>query len=423
MRNEEIKIVVAHPGRQHSFHVATALEHYDMLHSYATTVYDKETSILMTLAKLFLKGDSIKRAKKRKCPDVSNDKVVQFQELRGLLILALLRIDKKQRLYRKYDKFVSKKFQLSLAKYIIKNNISAVISYDTNSTTLFNILNKKAPNVIKIIDHAHACRNYLYKVYNEKPEKSGPFYETFKACGYLTDSAIANRFGEEAKLADLHIVASSFSKDALEFNGIKSESIMVVPYGVDGKAFKGGEKKCFETLKLLFVGEVNQRKGIYQILEAAKQLSGENIEFNIVGTGSEVAPELYEPYKKYVNFLGAVTFDKMPRIYSENHVFIFPTMGEGFGLVVPEALSSGLPVIASRNCCAKDLIVDGENGFLIDAGETEQLVEKIKWFYRNMDSLHRLSENAIKSVKDLTWENYERNLTTQLKEKIGEFTQ
>lgn len=415
---EDLKIIVAHPGRQHSFRVATALEHNGMLFKYATTVYDKDSSILMKICKLFLQGDSLNRAKKRKCPDVSDEKILQFEELRGLLHLALIRLDKKQSFQRRYGASISRKFQKKLAKYIIENDVDCVISYDTNSDYLFDILSEKAPDVIKVIDNAHPCRNYLYKVYNDKLETSGAFVKTYEACGYLLDKDKAAKYGIEAKKADIHIVASSFSKKAAMFNDIPENHIIVAPYGVDKQVFHPFEKKYDRGLKILFVGEINQRKGILQILEAAKQLVGQNVEFNLIGTGHEATPELYEPYSQYVNLLGRVSFEVLQEMYGTSHIFIFPSMGEGFGLVIPEALSSGLPVISSRNCSGPDIIKDGYNGFLIDAGSTEQLVEKIRWFMEHMEMLPQMQENALASIKDMTWEKYEQTLVNELCEKI-----
>ena len=259
---------------------------------------------------------------------------------------------------------------------------------------------------------------FLKKIKNKKRKRGGGFIRLYKTRRYLVDKKCADSYGKEAQNADIHIVASTFSKQASMYNGIDEKHIIVAPYGVDKKTFHLMEKDYQSGLKILFVGELDQRKGIYQILEAAKQLSGLNIEFNLIGTGREVCPELYKPYEKYVNFLGRVSFDKIPEKYGINHIFIFPSMGDGFGLVILEALSSGLPVIASRNCLGPDIIQDGYNGFLVDAGETGQLVDKIKWFYEHMEQLPQFQENAIESVKQMTWENYEDNLVQQLCEKI-----
>lgn len=418
------KIIVAHPGRQHSFRVAEALEKRGMLYRYVTTVYDKDSSLLMKITKRFLKGDNLNRANKRKMKTVDDSKVVQFCELSGLLLLLVLRIDKSRKISEWLEHHISVKFQKKLAKFIIKEKIGVVISYDVNSSVLFDILKDKAPEVIRIIDDAHPNRNYLYKVYNEKLDACKEFAVTYEAeaGGFLVKKNVADSYGIESKKADLHIVASTFSKESVKYNGFKDEQIIIAPYGVNNTAFIPLNKDYNHGLKVLFVGEVNQRKGIVQILDSAKYLKSNNydIEFNIVGAGKSFHEELYTPYEKYVNFRGRVSFEDLQKFYGTSHIFVFPSMGEGFGLVLLEALSAGLPIIASKNCGGPDIIEEGVNGFTVDAGDTSQLTERILWFYNNMDKLSEMQQKAIDSVKDKTWENYENVLTRQLNEKIRE---
>jgi len=410
-----MKVIVAHPGRQHSYRVATALKKAGMLEKYVTTVYNKDDSILMRLTKLFIKGDNLARASKRKCPSLKDEDVVQLCELQGLMLLLLGKIDKNKKLYVWYMGYVSRCFQRKLAKYIIRNNVEAVISYDTNSEILWNILKVKAPSVIRIMDHAHPSRNYLFHVYRNFMEPSGEFVKTFQACGYLTDKKKADSFGKEIRDSQYHIVASTFSLGGTVFNNIPKENVFKIPYGVNLNVFKPAEKSD-TMLKILFVGEVNQRKGIYEVLKAAKKLQSDDIEFNIVGRGREYYEDLYLPYNNCANFYGHVGFGQLISFYSTSHVFVFPTLGEGFGLVVPEALSAGLPVITTNNCVGSDLIEDGVNGFIIPPCDTEKLVDRILYLKEHRKELKVMSEEAILSVRNLTWENYEQNLIKAIQE-------
>lgn len=416
------KIIVAHPGRQHSFRVAEALEKEGMLYKYATTVYDKDSSLWMKLAKAFLKGDELNRANKRKMKSVPDERVIQFYEFEGFLLLLIRRLDKKRSFTNWLEKHISIGFQKKLAKFIINNGVGVVISYDCNSSVLFDILKEKAPKVVRIIDDAHPNRNYLYKVYNDKIDSSGEFVKTYEACGYLLDKKIAETYGDESKKADLHIVASQFSKQSVYYNGFSDGQIIVAPYGVNNSVFKPLNKVYDHGIKVLFVGEINQRKGIAQILEAAKELHTLNIEFNLVGLGKEYHSELYTPYESYVNFRGRVSFEELTQYYGTSHIFVFPSMGEGFGLVLLEALSAGLPIITSRNCGGPDIITEGVNGFTIEAGNTKQLVDRIKWFYNHMDELPKMQEAAIQSISNRGWDTYDCTLVSQLKKKINEIS-
>lgn len=418
-----MKIIVAHPGRQHSFRIAKALKESGLLYKYVTTVYNKDNSLLMRLTKLFLSKENQRRAEKRKCPSLLDDDVVQFCELDGLLLLALYRIDSKRKFLKAYTRYISAKFQRKLVDYIIKEKVDIVISYDTNSRYLFDALKKRAPHVIRVIDHAHPNRHFLYHNYREHWNAVGNFVKTLEACGYLTDATKAAVYGEEAKLANYHIVASSYSQKALEFEGISPATIFKIPYGVDKDKFLRIDRSYSnQSLKALFIGDVNQRKGIKQLLDAAEKTFGTGICFNIIGVGHESFPELFQAYAPYVNYLGYVSFDELLAQLKNNQVFVFPTMGEGFGLVLLEAMAAGLPVITTPNCAGYDIVQDGVNGFIIPVGETTTLVEKLLWLKNNPEQLSTMSANAVRTAKLFTWEKYEQGIVSsllQISKRIG----
>lgn len=408
---KEFRVVVAHPGRQHSYRVAKALKCEGMLYKYVTTVYNKDSSLLMRIVKIFLNRDNYQRAQKRKCAGIEDNDVVQICEIEGLLLLALQRLDYTRYFVNKYQRYISNKFQKKLADFVISNNVDAVISYDTNSLLLFSILLQKAPNVTLIMDNAHPNRHYLYHSYHENWSCVGDFSRTLQPCGYImneTDSAI---FGEEAKKAHYHIVASSYSMKALEYDGIPAERIFKIPYGVDADRFVSSQRiYSRDRIQVLFVGEVNQRKGIRQVLDAAKMIDSPEVTFNIVGLGRELCSDLYEPYVQYVNFLGRLPYEELLNQFASSHLFVFPTMGEGFGLVLLEAMAAGLPVITTNNCAGSDIVTDGENGFIIPVGDTEQLVNKIMWCKIHPEELSRMSKKAVAISHDYTWERYEKGI-------------
>ena len=405
------KIIVAHPGRQHSFRVATALKKSGLLFKYATTVYNKDNSLLMKITKLFLGEDNVKRANRRKCPSVPDEDVLQFCEFEGLLLLLLIRIDKSHKIANKFSRHISRRFQSKLAKYIIENEIDAVISYDTNSDVLFSLLKDKAPHVYRIMDNAHPNRHYLYYSYQENIACCGPFLHTLEACGYITKKEIAEKFGNEVKMATHHIVASSYSEKALMFDGIKQENIYKIPYGVDANRFVDSKRDYGEgKLNVLLMGEIKQRKGIRQLMEAAKLINDKDIIFNILGDGANHHSELYEPYKDYVNLLGFVPFEELLHQLSINHVFVFPTMGEGFGLVLLEAMAAGIVPVTTENCAGRDIVEDGLNGFIIPVGDEAAIVDKLRWCANHPVKLKAMSEAARTTAKAFTWNKYEHGI-------------
>lgn len=414
-----MKVIVAHPGRQHSFRVAKALKDAGLLYKYATTVYNKDNSLLMRITKMFLSKENYQRAQRRKCPSLMDDDVIQFCELEGLLLLVLIRIDFTHRLSNAYNEYISRKFQRKLADYIIRNKVDAVISYDTNSMTLFSILKEKAPNVIRIMDNAHPNRHYLYQSYHEHWNACGEFVKTLEPCGYLTNEKIANWHGDEMRLAQYHIVASTYSENALLYEGINKQCIFKIPYGVDKNKFLERERQySTNNINIMFAGEVNQRKGIKQLLDAAKMINSPKVKFNIIGAGRNLCSELYKDYDPFVNFMGYVTFEELLRQFNTNHLFVFPTMGEGFGLVLLEAMAAGLVPITTNNCGGPDIIQDGENGFIIEVGDTATLVEKIMWCLNHPEEVERMSFKATETAKQYTWERYEGGIVNAVRQII-----
>lgn len=270
------------------------------------------------------------------------------------------------------------------------------------------------------MDNAHPNRHYLHKSYNDNWNAVGNFGFTLEACGYITDEKRSEPFGEEVKKADFHIVASSYSTEALKYEGISPQHIFRIPYGVDENKFVGNNRVfSSEVLNVLFIGEVNQRKGINQVLQVAKHLHHKGFNFNIVGGGVETAPTEYSKYKDCVKFWGRVSFETLLSQLRDNQVFLFPTMGEGFGLVLLEAMAAGLPVVTTPNCAGYDIVTDGENGFVVPVGDEKAIEEKLKWMKEHPEELKRMSDNAIATAKRYSWERYETNLVSAIKNMVN----
>ena len=122
---------------------------------------------------------------------------------------------------------------------------------------------------------------------------------------------------------------------------------------------------------------------------------------------SEATPFVKE-YKdrKNIHFLGFVTRDALASLYQKSDVFVFPTLGEGYGMVILEALSCGVPCIVSDLAGGDDAIIEGYNGFKFKAGDDDDLYNKIMWFMNHPDKLPELSQNSRTSVEKQTWQSY-----------------
>lgn len=408
-----MKIIVAHPGQQHSYRVAEALNEKGNLFKYITTVYDSQHSGLMSVVKKLVKREDAKRASGRKSEYLEENKVIQFCEFGGFVTLAILRIDKtKGRIfYNNWNRYISNIFGKRVAKYAIKNNVDAVICYDANSMACFSYLKKHAPNIVRIMDNAAPNRYGLfqeYQVLNKKYHVIDKQPDVFKR--FLVDEKEALYYKEEALLAHKHIVASTFSKRMLTSIGVSEKKCAIIPYGFNRTDYVEVRRENTSKLKFLFVGEISAQKGIFNYIDVAKKYKGQ-VEFHAAGGGiKNLASNYKRDILSFINYHGYLVQSELFELYQEMDVFVFPSLGDGFGFVVLEALSFGLPVICSKNSVGRDIIENGQNGFLFDAGSTDELSKAIQWFIDNKGKMIHMRQAAINSVKDLTWDRYYEEL-------------
>ncbi len=200
---------------------------------------------------------------------------------------------------------------------------------------------------------------------------------------------------DECSLADQIVVNSNWSKDALIAEGVAAEKIRMIPVAYeaanDTSTFQRHYPRAFSAerpLRVLFLGQVNLRKGVAQLLDAVQLLSGEHVEFWFVGPMQiHVPPEL--KLHRHVRWFGVAPRVSVESYYRDADVFIFPTLSDGFGLTQLEAQAWKLPVIASRYC--GEVVRDGINGVVLEEVSGEAIADVIRGFLRSPKKLRAMS--------------------------------
>jgi glycosyltransferase involved in cell wall biosynthesis len=126
--------------------------------------------------------------------------------------------------------------------------------------------------------------------------------------------------------------------------------------------------------EVLFLGQVNLRKGVGRLLEAMRGLRDESIFLTLAGPG-EIDPTAWADLPK-VRWVGQVPRSEVGRLYEAADLFILPTISDGYALTQLEALAHGLPVLASRAC--GNAVTHGENGWLLDDLEPSTIANAIR---------------------------------------------
>lgn len=158
-------------------------------------------------------------------------------------------------------------------------------------------------------------------------------------------------------------------------------------------------------INLTFLGRVDKRKGIYDLLEATKKVIDiyNNIKLNIAGDGE--IEELKELVKnsnliKNVDILGWINNKEKEELLRKTYLYILPSYNEGMPMSILEAMSYGIPVISTYVGGIPSVIVNDLNGILIEAGDIDALASSIKYLIEDKNKYTEISKNAYNTIND-----------------------
>ncbi len=219
---------------------------------------------------------------------------------------------------------------------------------------------------------------------------------------------------EELAMADAVIVPSHFIQRTLK-GSIPAEKLFVVPYGTHEhldspvRAPRTGGK-----LRVLFVGALIQRKGISYAIDAVKKV-GPLAELTLIGkrVGNSRAIDRAIVENRWIESIphSAVLGEML-----KHDVLVLPSISEGFGLVILEALSCGLPVITTPNSGGPEVIRDGREGYFVPIRSAEAIAEKLELLARDRELLESMSEAALRRARECTWANYRAQLISTMRQ-------
>jgi glycosyltransferase involved in cell wall biosynthesis len=243
--------------------------------------------------------------------------------------------------------------------------------------------------------------------------------EEFARWGYraeAVDPRMRQRELEEYAAADRITVPSAFAQQSFLKRGFRAEQVWVTPDGVDLDYFCPAAIRRPPTreLQVLFAGGISLRKGVQYLMEAARCL-GPSVPMKIVWAGGlmEGGRECLERYSGEYDYRGFVSQAALLELYRQSDVLVLPSVEEGFGVVIAEAMACGLPVIASLNSAGPDLIGDEVDGFVVPARDVEALADRLRRLWQNPDLRDHMGTEARRGIGRFTWE-HQADIYTEL---------
>ncbi len=230
-----------------------------------------------------------------------------------------------------------------------------------------------------------------------------------------------------AKNASLIFTISNSSKDDIINEYKLPESRVVVTHlGIKPEVFENKVKDIKKKYKIdspfiLFVGTLQPRKNIVRLVEAFSKLKQKNLKFVVVGKKGWQYEEILEAPEKYrvkdrVMFLDFVPDEDLAKLYKDALCFVLPSLYEGFGLPILEAMKYGCPVITSNVSSMPE--AGGDAALYVDPENVSDIAEKIEKLITDEKLRAELIEKGYKQVKKFSWEDTARKTLEEL-EKLA----
>jgi len=310
--------------------------------------------------------------------------------------------------YRELDRIAARRVRESPQKF------TCVYAYEDGGLEVLTAAREKGLAAIYDlpIGYWRTARKLLEGEFERMPEWAATL------TGFKDSAEKLDRKDQELAKATKIIVASSFTANTLKDYSENPALTIVVPYGFpqvhpeSDRPWRGAVTKE-KPLRLLFVGGLSQRKGIADLFAAVTTL-GPAVSLTVIGNKvTEDCPALNRELARH-RWIPSLPHERILEEMRAHDVLVFPSLFEGFGLVITEAMSQGTPVIATERTAGPDLITHGQNGWLIKAGSTEALVEQLERLVINPEAVREAGVHARKIAASRPWPVYGRELAAAI---------
>ncbi|RMG93271.1 MAG: glycosyltransferase family 1 protein [Chloroflexi bacterium] len=274
-----------------------------------------------------------------------------------------------------------------------------------NGFCLHSLQQAKRLGSVTVVERASTHNLYQQAVLAEEYGRFGlPF----------PNSPNLERALKEYEFADFVLVPSQFAYESFIQQGFPPEKVQLVPFGVDTKRFFPAKEQEKRPFRVLFVGQIGLRKGVVYLLQAWQKLGWRDAELYLVGRVETGNGRVFQPYH---NLPGLHWTNHIPNpvsLYQQADVFVFPSLEEGSALVTYEAMACGLPVITTPN--AGSVVRHNQEGFIVPIRDPDTLANCLETLRSDQHLRHQMSQAARNRAQQFTWETYQENLCTTLKQ-------
>lgn len=389
-------VLVTHPNRQHSHQLAQVLHTHERLSAYWTGVPARplgQGTWWRSVGRLLEKHALL---------DLPEDKVAQnivgpVARRMAALVPASWGVAVQHAGMAWFDCWCARRLD--------STNACAVVAYENAALHTFRAA--KVRGMVTILDAAsfhHAWQDAAY----DYPESEA------------VHQWINTRKDKEIAQADHILTVSDLARESYIEGGVAPDRVTSVPVGCDLKRFQKMEETAAEAdapFTFIFAGHAGHRKGIDLLIEAVQRLHREldpetqSIQIWIAG-GEDTGIEWGNA--SWIERLGRLPQPELARRFQEADCLVLPSRHDSFGMVVVEAMATGLPAIVTENVGAKQVITEGESGWVIPAEDVGALYDRMRWCIGHAKEVQSMASSAHTAAQEYTWDRYRNRVVSFL---------
>lgn len=280
---------------------------------------------------------------------------------------------------------------------------SAGVFIGWSNSSLASLQAAKARGMRTVVTRGSSHISYQLQILRQEYDKRGMAFEE--------PYGIEERELAEYDTADLIRIPSSYVRDTFLERGVPAAKLVQFPYAAELAHFRPHPREASTTFRVLLLNAISVRKGFFYAAEAITELNRQgfsDVEYWLVG---QVDPMVQEGLDRLtaaapnVRVVGHVAHYELARCISQCDVGVFPTIEEGFANAVPQTMACGVPVVATVNSGAGDVVDDGVEGFVVPIMSSAEIAGKIAWCRENRHRLREMGDAAMRRVRSRTWDD------------------
>ena len=394
--------IVANPGGpRHMRWMATGLAREGLLRAYVTPVATTPAGLRRVER---LPGQISSRLGRELSlrdlpPDVAPGQAITAATVPELLQVAIRRSPLPWGIKSEALRLRSVAFDKRVARLVEAGDLAVIAASNSGLATLRSA---EDLGVQGILDYPIAHHAWAERLLSEEARLKPQLADTLQLAEL--PERTRRRIEDEIEQADRILLLTSFQRQTFIESGVEEEKLTVIPLGVEIDAFRPAPLEEDRPFRVLFAGQLTQRKGLSYALEGFRKAAIPGAEFILVGpvVGSG------RPWRGMsgVRQVGRIPFGDLPSQFQECDVFLLPSLVEGLPQTLLEAMACGLPVVVSENTAGPEVVADGSQGYVVPIRDPDSIAERLLELYDNPERRRSMGAEARRRAEELSGDTY-----------------